>query len=168
MEAPLAVNWGMFSRILLATDFSDHSRQAYPWAAQLAKSNDGTVVLVHALEGDLVASAPVFAGYMQAETLDLGRYREEFRNAAETALENAAEEIRKLGAKVEAHLVQGKRASEVLTQAATELDCKVLVISTHGRGGLAKFLLGSTAEKVVRTAPCPVFTIHMGDPGPQD
>lgn len=158
----------MFSRILLATDFSDHSKQAYPWAARLASSNDGKVVLVHALEGDLVANAPVFAGYMQAETLDVSRYRDEFRNAAEAALAQAAEEVRALGAEVETHLIQGKRPSEVLVRAADELDCKVIVISTHGRGGLAKFLLGSTAEKVVRIAHCPVFTIHMGDVSPDE
>ena len=158
----------MFSRILLATDFSEHSEQAYPWAAQLAASNGGTVVLVNVLEGDLVANAPLFAGYMQTDALDLGRYREEFEKAAQTALDAAADKIRALGADVETHLVQGKRASETLVQAAEDLDCGVIVISTHGRGGLAKFLLGSTAEKVVRTAQRPVFTIHLGDPGPGD
>ena len=157
----------MFSRILLATDFSEHSKQAYPWAARLATTNDGKVVLVHALEGDLVANAPVFAGYMQAETLDVSRYREEFRGAAQAALEKAAEEVRALGAEVEIHLIQGKRPSEVIVRAAEELKCKVVVISTHGRGGLAKFLLGATAEKVVRIAHCPVFTIHMGDDSPE-
>lgn len=158
----------MFSRILLATDFSEHSEQAYPWAAQLAASNQGTVVLIHVLEGDLVANAPLFAGYMQTDALDLGRYREEFEKAAQTALDAAAEKIRALGADCETHLVQGKRASETLVRSAEKLDCNVIVISTHGRGGLAKFLLGSTAEKVVRTAHCPVFTIHLGDPAPQD
>ena len=158
----------MFSRILLATDFSEHSRKAYPWAARLATSNQGKVVLVHALEGDLVANAPVFAGYMQAETLDISRYRDEFRKAAEAALEEAAGEVRALGAEVEPRLIQGKRPSEVVVRAAQELKCKVIVISTHGRGGLAKFLLGSTAEKVVRIAHCPVFTVHMGDASPED
>lgn len=156
----------MFSRILLATDFSEYSEEAYPWAAQLAALNGGTVVLLHVLEGDLVANAPLFAGYMQTDALDLGRYREEFEKAAQSALDQAAEQLRKLGAKVEAHLIQGKRASETLVNAAKKYDCGVIVISTHGRGGLAKFLLGSTAEKVVRTAHCPVLTIHQGDPGP--
>lgn len=156
----------MFSRILLATDFSEHSEQAYPWAARLASSNQGVVVLVHVLEGDLVANAPLFAGYMQTDALDLGLYRQEFEKAARAALEEAADKIRALGAEVETHIVQGKRASETLVRTAEKLDCKVIVISTHGRGGLAKFLLGSTAEKVVRTAHCPVFTVHFGDPAP--
>ncbi|MCH2100541.1 MAG: universal stress protein [Planctomycetes bacterium] len=154
----------MFSRVLLATDFSEHSEQAYPWAAQLAASNQGTVVLIHVLEGDLVAHAPLFAGYMQTDALDMGRYREEFEKAAQTALDASAEKIRALGAEVETHFVQGKRASETLVRSAENLNCNVIVISTHGRGGLAKFLLGSTAEKVVRIARCPVFTIHLEDP----
>ena len=81
----------MFQRILLATDFSKNAHSAYAWAEKLAQSNQGTVVLVHALEDDLVATAPVFAGYMQAGVLDVGRYREEFRAAAKRALEEAAD-----------------------------------------------------------------------------
>ena len=54
----------MFSRVLLSTDFSEQAEEAYPWAAKLASCDGGTVVLMHALEDDLVATAPVFAGYM--------------------------------------------------------------------------------------------------------
>ena len=50
--------------ILLTTDFSSQAEQAYPWAARLATSNQGVIQLVHALEDDLVATAPIFADYM--------------------------------------------------------------------------------------------------------
>jgi len=156
----------MFARILVATDFSAHSEQAYPWAAQLASGQGSTVVLVHVLEADLTASARAFADYLQSECLELGSYREGFRRAAEAALADAAGRIRELGAEVESHVIEGKRASESLIQAIGELNCSILVISTHGGGGLAKFLLGSTAERVVRTAPCPVFTVHHDDQFP--
>lgn len=153
----------MFKRVLFATDFSEHAQQAARWAAQLAKSNNGTVVLVHALEDDLVATAPIFAGYMHTEVLDLGRYREEFRSAAQAALEAAAKPIRDAGVPVELHLVEGGKPWQSLVKAAENLRASVIVLATHGRAGLAHALIGSTAERVVRTAHCPVLTVHRGD-----
>jgi nucleotide-binding universal stress UspA family protein len=156
----------MFSRILLATDFSEQAEQAYAWAARLAVSNGGKVILMHALEDDLVATAPVFANYMAPGALDLGNYREEFRAGARKALDNAAEKLRALGAEVEVMLVEIGKPSAAIVRTAEETDCNVIVISTHGRGGLAHLLLGSTAEKVVRMAPVPVLTVHEGDGAP--
>ena len=153
----------MFQRILLATDFSDHARTAYRWAVELARASGGTLVLVHVLEEDLVAAAPVLSGYLHPEVLDLGRYREEFRRGAETALAAAADELRSQGVEVESHLIEDRRPSQALVRAARELNCNVVVISTHGRGGLAHLLIGSTAERVVRSAHCPVLTVHEGD-----
>lgn len=153
----------MFSRVLLATDFSTQAEAAYPWAARLAASNQGVVVLVHALEDDLVATAPVFANYMAPGALDVGQYREEFRRGAEKALAAAAEKVRALGAKVEPLLVERGKPAHALVEAAVEQRCSVIVLATHGRGGLAHLLLGSTAEKVVRTAKVPVLTVHEGD-----
>jgi nucleotide-binding universal stress UspA family protein len=154
----------MFKRILIATDFSDHAASAYSWAQELASSNQGTLVLVHALEDDLVATAPVFAGYMQADVLDVGRYREEFRLAAKRALEEVATKMRKCGVEVETHLLEGGKPSVVIVEGAKDLGCSTIVLATHGRGGLVKFLLGSTAEKIVRMAQCPVLTVHDADP----
>lgn len=158
----------MFSRILLATDFSEQAEQAYPWAARLATTNDGTIVLMHALEDDLVATAPVFANYMAPGALDLGNYRDEFRAGARKALEEAADKLRALGAKVEVTLVELGKPSNAVVKTAQAQRCSVIVISTHGRGGLAHLLLGSTAEKVVRLAKVPVLTVHEGDLAPED
>lgn len=156
----------MFQRVLLATDFSTQAEAAYAWAARMARADGGTVVLVHAMEDDLVASAPVFANYMAPGALDLGDYRKEFRRGAEKALETAADKVRALGVEVEAHLVEHGKPSSSIVFAATEYGCSVIVISTHGRGGLAHLLLGSTAERVVRLARMPVLTVHEGDAQP--
>ncbi|MFK5957195.1 MAG: universal stress protein [Planctomycetota bacterium] len=158
----------MFSRILLTTDFSTQAEHAYPWAAKLATPNGGIVHLIHALEDDLVATAPVFADYMAPGALDLGNYREEFRAGARKALEAAAEKLRALGATVEAHLVEKGKPSVAVVESAAEFDCSVIVISTHGRGGLAHLLLGSTAERVVRMAKVPVLSVHDGDTPPEN
>jgi nucleotide-binding universal stress UspA family protein len=153
----------MFRRVLLATDFSAQAEAAYPWAARLAASNGGVVILVHALEDDLVATAPVFANYMAPGALDIGHYRDEFRRGAEKALAAAAEKVRALGAKVEPMLIERGKPAQALVDCALEQKCSAIVIATHGRGGLAHILLGSTAEKVVRMAKVPVLTVHEGD-----
>lgn len=158
----------MFSRILLTTDFSSQAEQAYPWAARLATSNNGVIHLIHALEDDLVATAPVFANYMAPGALDLGNYREEFRTGAKKALEEAAAKLQALGAEVEVHLIEQGKPSAAIVKAAEEFRCSVIVLSTHGRGGLAHLLLGSTAEKVVRLAKVPVLTVHEGDTPPEE
>ena len=101
---------------------------------------------------------------MQAEALDLGKYREEFRRGSEAALAAAAEEVEALNSAVETHLIEGGgRPWQAIVQAAKDLNCGAIVLSTHGRGGLAHILIGSTAEKIVRTAHCPVLTVHLGD-----
>jgi len=156
----------MFQRILLATDFSIQAETAYAWAARMARAENGTVVLVHALEDDLVATAPVFANYMAPGALDLGDYRKEFRKGAEQALATAADMVREHGVTVETQLLESGKPSNSLVQAALDLNCSVIVISTHGRGGLAHLLLGSTAERVVRMAKVPVLTVHEGDQHP--
>lgn len=153
----------MFRRVLLATDFSPHAEVAYPWAARLAALGGGVVVLAHALEDDLVATAPVFAHYMAPDALDVGHYREQFRSGALRALETAAARLRALGAEVETLLLERGKPSQALVDAALEQRCSAIVIATHGRGGLVHLLLGSTAEKVVRIAKVPVLTVHEGD-----
>lgn len=153
----------MFQRILLGTDFSDNARVAYRWAAALAKAFDGVVQLVHVLEDDLASAAPVLAGPLHAaEAVDFARLRQETRRGAQSGLETAAAEVRALGVAVEPHLLEG-RPWQSLVKAAKDLGCDCIVLSTHGRSGLAHLLIGSTAEKVVRTAHCPVLTVHEGD-----
>lgn len=156
----------MFRRVLLATDFSPQAEAAYPWAARLAASNDGCVVLAHALEDDLVAAAPVFAHYLAPGALDVGQYREQFRRGAALALTAAAGRVRAHGVEVETLLLERGKPAQALVEAALEQRCSAIVIATHGRSGLAHLLLGSTAEKVVRTARVPVLTVHEGDLSP--
>lgn len=156
----------MFRRVLLATDFSDQARVAYRWAAALACAGQGKVILVHVLEDDLTSAAPVLAGPVHAaEAIDFARLRAETRKGANSGLESAAAELRALGVEVEPVLLEG-RPWQVIVRAAKEHDCGCIVLSTHGRSGLAHFLIGSTAEKVVRTAHCPVLTVHEGDRPP--
>lgn len=64
-----------------------------------------------------------------------------------------------LGRDVAARVGHGDPAAEIL-RTAREIDCDLLILGTHGRRGLQRALFGSVAEKVVRTAPCPVLTVR--------
>lgn len=153
----------MFRRILLATDFSEHSRCAWRWAVELARMSGGTLVLVHVLEEGLVTAGPALGTPVPGEVVDLVGFQDRFRETAAASLEREAEELRELGVPVEAHLVEEEPPSRAIVAAAQRLRCGVIVLATHGRSGLAHLLIGSTAEKVVRSARCPVLTVHQGD-----
>ncbi|HMB94382.1 MAG TPA: universal stress protein [Rhodothermales bacterium] len=135
--------------ILVPIDLSEHSRAALRYARDLAASYEAHLEVVHVIEEEVM---PVVYG------LDaVAPPTEQVHRQAAEALHNLiAEEV---GAEqVATTITVGHPAAEVLAYAkAHEVD--LIVIATHGRTGLKHFLMGSVAEKVVRMAPCPVFTV---------
>jgi len=81
------------------------------------------------------------------------------------AIEGVAGRARRPGVEVDAVLRQGAPWTEI-GAVAKERDAGLIVMGTHGRRGLARMMLGSVAERVVRTAPCPVLTVHGRVTGP--
>lgn len=150
---------GTFSRILVTTDFSETSKLAFPLATELAKAFGSRITVLHVFEEDLVAVYPMIAGYMQPEVIEAGRYREEARRRAEEALSALAGELRKKGLAVDTAMRAGMKPFVEIVRAARELPGDLVVMATHGRTGLKHVLIGSTAELVVRKAPCPVLTV---------
>lgn len=142
-----------FKKILAPIDFSPPSELAIQAAADLAKRYDATLAIVHVYE-PVVYSLP--EGYMlltepQLEQL-LGALREHLEAAKQGATATGAP-------RVETHLLQGFAAGEICAFAERG-DFDLIVMGTHGRKGLSHVVLGSVAERVVRSAPCPVLTIR--------
>ena len=81
------------------------------------------------------------------------------QRAASAALEGVVARARRPGVDVQGVLRQGPAWSEI-NATAKDTHADLVIMGTHGRHGLARALLGSVAEKVVRTAPCPVLTLH--------
>lgn len=138
-------------RILVPIDFSLHSRRALAFAAEWAARFGSEVSLLHVIE-------PVNAyGILAAEPMvvPLPDYHEQARaelaKLAQTGFPDAA--------KVSVHLRDGVPYDEI-TKAAHDLAADLIIIPTHGRTGLSHVLLGSTAERVVRHASCPVLTLR--------
>ena len=119
--------------------------------------------LLYGLPCSLVRHGSTLGKYMDTESLNLGRYAEEFRRGALRALDAMVAPWREQGVKVEPVLLEGDgRPDEELLRAARERRVELIVIATHGRTGLRSALLGSVAARVVRNAPCPVLTVKSG------
>jgi universal stress protein A len=140
-------------RILLPTDFSTYSATATKYACELVTTFGAELHLLHTLDVHL-SSTPDFG-----MGLDLPRYIKESRHAAEKALTGVLDPQWAAGRTVVRAVVEGSPKVEIVRYARTH-DIDLIVLATHGRSGLAHIIIGSVAEGVVRTAPCPVLTVR--------
>lgn len=140
-------------KILVPTDFSENAKSGTDYARGLAKVFGAEVILLH------VCAPPFYqAGYgINPETIV--EMLASIERAIEEQLEIAKKATASGGVKVTTMVRQGIPAYEIV-EAAKEQGADLIVVATHGHTGVKHFLLGSTAEKVVRTAPCPVLTVR--------
>ncbi len=142
--------------ILVAVDFSDSSEAALEYAVGFAKSLGARVVVVHCYElpvygfpdGALVASVDVATRIMNAAQAGL-----------EGMVKRYSDEVH-----IETVLRQGVAWEEVRA-VSEEVGADLVIIGTHGRRGIARALIGSVAEKILRTSTVPVLTIHVPQNG---
>ena len=145
----------MFSRILLPSDFSDCSAEAARAARRLAEHFGSGILVLHVMD-EPAALDPMFRGDVPSEML-----RERMAKYCREAMDRfLASHLQGL-AGVETRIVSGIPYREIL-RAARETGAGLIVIGTHGRTGVEHVIFGSTAEKVVRMAPCPVLSVRQG------
>ncbi|HKE14588.1 MAG TPA: universal stress protein [Kofleriaceae bacterium] len=140
-----------FERILVGVDFSPESEKAVMHAAQLARQKGARLILAHvvALPADVVEDSsydPIFRA--QVASAELGVMH---RSQAGDLLQEIASRCEALGVQSESLLVDDN-ASDGLARIAEDMAADLLVVGTHGRTGLKRFLLGSVAERAVRLA----------------
>ncbi|TAL09812.1 MAG: universal stress protein [Nitrospirae bacterium] len=145
------MNVGEDRRILLATDFSRPGELAYAYAAGLAKALHARMLILNVLEGP-----PGLDREFPVNTLFLKQLQEE----SDRELGKLGRLAEKAGITCETRQVYGKPA-ECVVKAAEDVMPALVVLGTHGRTGWDRLLLGSTAEAVVREAPCPVLTVRV-------
>jgi len=143
----------MFYRIVVPTDFSDCSQEAWELARRVAAAPGSELVLTHVL-----TEFPLYGeGVLSIETAR--KIREGSRRWAESALEDWVGKARAEGLSARAALRSGVPYEEIVALARDE-RADLIVVGTHGRGGINRALLGSVADRVVRLAPCPVLTVR--------
>jgi universal stress protein A len=140
-------------KILIPTDFSDYSAAAGSYACELAARFDAELHLLHTLEHQYSLTPEFGLG------LALPTQISESKLAAENALSGLLDSGWLANRKVVHRVLEGSPKAEIVRYALAE-NIDMIVISTHGRTGLAQMLIGSVAETVVRTSPCPVLTVR--------
>ena len=141
--------------ILVATDFSAAASAGLLKAADLAREVGAKVTVCHVLDPSPLA--PIATRGSSSEQLEA---EQDVEKAIHEAL---TEVIKKYFGDIErtkTALIISPNAADGICHYAGKEDTDLIVLSTHGRTGLAKLLIGSVAEKVVRHAPCPVLTVR--------
>lgn len=148
-----------FQRIMCATDFSPQARVALEYAAELSRRLEVPLLLLAAFqipiyplpEGVMVRTSETISQLLTQTSDDLARARA-------LATELGARDI-------ETVVVEGNPAAEIV-RVASERKLDLIVMGSHGRGGISRAILGSVADKVMRTAPCPVMIVAHGQEHP--
>ncbi len=158
-----------FATILHPTDFSEHSEFAFRLACALARDYNARLILLHvispaeALYGGTLEPAERGPGVEEVKECLREMEKSHWRLPCPTNLlvEVAKEKLRQLEGqahrvRVESRVLEGDPVDMIL-RAAEETNSDVIVMGTHGRTALARLLMGSVAEAVLRKAPCPVL-----------
>ena len=137
-----------YRRVCCPVDFSESSRIALAEAARLARGDGASLTVLHVRE----ATGPV----LESPFLPPPSWPEESPPPELEAWRAEAERLR--GATVDSVLL-GPPVASAIAAFARDTGVDLVVIASHGRTGLARIVLGSVAEAVVRTAPCPVLVV---------
>jgi nucleotide-binding universal stress UspA family protein len=142
-------------RVLHASDFSPASRVAFARAVDMAKDNRAELLLVHVLTPVM----PIMAGdgYVSPKTYE--DIEASTKAAGQKGLAALVAKARKAGARVKAVMTDGLPHEQILRLARAK-HADVVVLGTHGRTGLARFFLGSVANRVVAMSSVPVLTVR--------
>ena len=150
----------MYRRIFVAIDGSGTSQRALDHALQLGGEQHARVRVVHAIEWVEHLAMSFSGGY----PVDLTEYRESMREEGERMLSDAKARAGTAGVEVETATLEGAdprdRTARLLVRDAKAWGADLIVLGTHGRTGVDRFVLGSVAESVLHTAHRPVLLIQ--------
>ena len=143
------------AKILYPTDFSDLSTYALRYARDLAETFSAKLHVLYVID-----EAYQYWVAMGPNTIPVGPNPQDLAKLAERQMSEFLENhLSDVGFPVVSQVLQGRPFAEII-RFARQQGMDLIVIATHGRGGLTHMLLGSVAEKVVRKAPCPVLSVR--------
>ncbi len=142
-------------RVLVATDFSEIADGALDYGRALAEHFGGTLHVLHVAD----VLQPIAVG-VEGYFADVSDLQREVDEAARQQLD-ACLARKGISAGITVPVVlTSPMVAQTIVDYASEQQIDVVVVGTHGRGGLSRLVMGSVAERVVRTAECPVLTVH--------
>jgi nucleotide-binding universal stress UspA family protein len=146
----------MFDKILLPVDFSEHSALAFGHAGLFARAFGAQLELVHVVE-QVVHSHPSFWSAEPALADEL--HRQSVASAERLLLELERARASELGPRTSSRVVSGSVPGALADHAAAS-GAQLIVMSTHGRTGFARWLMGSVSERLLRVAPCSALVVR--------
>jgi nucleotide-binding universal stress UspA family protein len=141
------------NKVLVATDFGEAADSALSYGRALARSFGAELHLLHVTD-DVRLTAGVAEFYVPVDA----NLQAQIEDAAKARLADLA--IDNDGPKCRIAVLTSATPAPAIVEYARAQQIDLIVMGTRGRGALAHLLLGSVAERVVRTAPCPVLTLH--------
>ena len=136
--------------ILVPMQLDDPDASALRVAKRLAQESDASICAMHVIPIDPLVTAPAAPTDIYAR--DQERAKEELQRIADQHLGGIKHQL-------VTHFAGNAEVSAMIIQTAKDVDADLIVMKTHGRHGIAHFIIGSVAEHVVREAPCPVLTL---------
>jgi len=143
----------MYKKILIPLDGSELAKKALDHAEKLAKTFDAEIILFQVV--------PLMFIYGSADLVMSPIVDEKQKEAAERSLINLAEEMKTRGHKVTAMVRTGQQVAVEIIDFAKESGVDLIVMCTHGRSGITRWVLGSVAHKVFTRAETPILLIHL-------
>ncbi len=143
-----------FKTILFANDFAETSEEVFDYALTMAKKYDAKLLIVH------VINEPVDLRGFYVPHISFENLEKEIAEGAEKMMEKFCRTKVKDFTNYETFILSGIPYEEIMKK-ADETKASLIIMGTHGRRGLDHMLFGSTAERVVRGAGCPVLTVRL-------
>jgi len=150
----------MFKRILVAVDGSPTSNRGFKVAVALAKSLGAKLVVLHVIDERAVGIGLSASGYVAPAYVE--DVIAALRDAGRKVLAKAQREAKAQGQEIDAHMVEslGDGVAQTILRQARKIKPDLIVLGTHGRRGLARVVVGSDAETVLREATVPVLLVR--------
>ena len=147
-------------KILLAIDDSKFAQAALQMLITQTRLNETEVLVVHVTEPITLLFAPETMAEYSLPTPQLTHLRQEHLKHGRELVATAAAKIRKAGFQVDTAVYEGDARAEIIDMAA-QWHADLIIVGSHGRKGMDRFLLGSVSEFVARHAPCSVEIVRM-------
>lgn len=147
----------MLKKVLVTLDGSELSEQALDYARQIVAAG-GQLILLSVVDHPDVAVYSLYPVPVMESTEDTNAFVSNARQSARKYLDTQVEALKKAGLQADAQVEVGEPASTIV-EYARERKVDAIVMSTHGRSGLSRWLFGSVTHKVLSAMPCPVLVI---------
>ena len=144
----------LIKNVLVATDFSEPSEAALNYGRELARTFTATLHVLH------VADNVTFQYGVEGYSTLLPEMQADVEEAARRQLDRLITEEDRTALRAKPAIVTAGPKAAAIVDYASAHQIDLIVMGTHGRGGISHVLIGSVAERVVRTATCPVLTVH--------